>query len=529
VAVAAYGRPRDLASSLGHNGRVRRRVVYTSALTLVATVSGCWMFNSLGDFPSPDSGVTDVNDAARDAHDTGRDTGPTPDTGSTHDGHGPCDGGTPKDGPTDAAVIVEAAFYVSTTGSDEDGSAGTLAHPFATLGRAQIAMQESSTIKTTYVRAGSYTLPTVECGDSTCGLSLIGADDGETWSYYPPDGVDSADFTGGSTAADSGLATDIGVGANDITINGLSIHDFQYAGIGSGGGASNLIVENCLIFNGTYQSGDQDPGGISCYGCKNTTISHNVIHDIAQFGVFMGNVNGDISGLLVTGNVLYSTCQDIPSCGALTVDDATATATKIRLTNNFVRDGNTFTSAEPGQGAAAVRVADCASNVTVSGNVFTGKNGGTAVLVQGGSQVHMLSNLTDLSTFQGSIAAFETWTGSGCSTGMMIGNEYENSIVIGEGGGGNYPLLAGSPMNAPTIEGNAYFSYGGTAIGTGMGTYTDSDPVTEDPQISGWTYDIACDSPVFKSPVDFTPLRGDWGPPGYMIPETGTPPSSPTK
>jgi hypothetical protein len=520
---------RDHASSLGHNGKVQRRGIFTCALTLVAAVSGCWMFGSLGDFPPPDSGVSDAGGDGRDTggdtgRDTGRDTGPTPDTGVAHDGHGGCDGGTPTDGSTDAVVIVEAAFYVSTTGSDEDASPGTKAAPFATLGRAQLAMQGSSTIKTTYIRAGSYTLPTLDCGGgSSCGLNLTGTDDGETWSYYPPDGVDTADFTGGSTDAGTGLITAISVAAKNVTIDGLSIHNFLYAGIGSAGGTSALTVENCLIYNGFYWDGDQDPGGISCYGCDSTTISHNVVHDIAQFGIFMDNVNGDISNLLVTGNVIYNTCNGIASCGALVVDDSTSSATNIQLTNNYIHDGNVLASVGSGFGSALI-AADCASNVTATGNVFSGRSGANTVLVHGGSNVHLFGNLTDLSTFQASIAAFQTSTG--CDT--MSGNEYEHNIIIGEGGGGGYPLLSGSPMNTPTITDNAYFSYdGGATIGTGKAPYEDSDPVTENPQISGWTYDIACGSPVFKSPVDFTALVGGWGPPGYVLLTTGTPPSCP--
>jgi hypothetical protein len=479
------------------------------------------MFSALGDFPAPDSG-SERGDAG---HDAGRDAAHARDSGSDRAAH-PCGDRAADGGTTDGGgVTIVPAFYVSTTGND--GQPGTLLKPFATLAAAQSAMQASSTLKTTYIRAGSYTLPTLDCGGPTCGLNLTTADDGETWSYYPPDGVDSADFTGGSTDGGNGLITAINIGANHVTINGLSIHNFRYAGIGSGGGTGALTVENCLIYDGYSVNGDQDPGGISCYGCNNTKISHNVIHDIGQFGISMVNVNGDISNLLVTGNVLYNTCTGIDSCGALTVDDSMATATNIRLTNNYIHDGNTFATPGSGRGSA-LYAADCVSNVTASGNVFTGRNGANTILVQGGSNLHLLGNLTDLSTYQASIAAFQTWTAPGCSSGTMSGNEYENSIIIGEGGGGNYPLVGGSPVNTPTIKDNAYYSYdGGTAIGFGTGAYADSDPVGEDPQISGWRYDIACRSPVFDSPVVFTALVGGWGPPGYMLPETGTAPSCP--
>jgi hypothetical protein len=503
-----------------HNGRVPRRVAFSCALILVAAVSGCWMFGALGDFP--DSGTGRDAESGTD-HDTGQDGGRPRDTGPAHDA---LDENKSKDGPTDAGFVIVPAFYVSTKGND--GNDGSVMAPFATLGKAQTAMQESSSIKTTYIRAGSYALPNLDCGGQSCGLNLLsGTDDGETWSYYPPDGVDSADFTGGSTDGGNGLITAINVGAQRVTINGLSIHDFRYAGIGSGGGTGNLTVENCIIYNGYYSNGDQDPGGFSCYGCSNTTLSHNVIHDIGQFGIYVAEVNGDISNLLVTGNVIYNTCEQVKPCGALTVDDSKAVATNIQLTNNYIHDGNTLAPPGSSEGSALL-AADCVSNVTASGNVFTGRNGANTIQVQGGSNVHLIGNLTDLTSYQANIAGFQAWTASGCASGQMIGNEYENSIIIGEGGGGGYTLLGGTPVNSPTIKNNDYYAYdGGAAIGSGTGAYGDSDPVSEDPRISGWAYGIASSSPVFKPPVSFMALVGGWGPPGYVLPETGTPPSSP--
>lgn len=439
------------------------------------------------------------------------------------------DAAAPDAATSDAAdggtVMIVPAFYVSTTGSD--GNAGTLAAPFASLAKAQGAMQASSSIKTTYIRAGSYTLPTIaSCGGSSCGLNLTGADDGETWSYYPPDGVDSADLSGGSTSSTTGLVVAVSIGANNITIDGLSIHDFEYAGISSGGGVNNLLVQNSLIFNGYYASGSSNPGGISCYGCANTTISHNVIHDMAMFGVSISNVNGNISNLLVTGNVVYNTCTQIADCGALYVQDTTATATNIQLTDNYIHDGNTFATLGSGYGSA-LYADDCTSNVTESGNVLTGRNGANTTMVHGGSNIHQLGNLTDLATFAQHVATFQTSGVAGCASATMSGNEYEHNVVIGAGGGGGYSLLSGSPQHTPTITDNDYYSYGSSSISSGSGSYSDSAPSQVNPQLSGWTYTVAAGSPVLASPVSFPPLVGGWGPPGYVLPETGTAPSSP--
>jgi hypothetical protein len=455
-------------------------------------------------------------------------SGVTSSCGLDMDAGGSTDAAPPKDSAavdTGMGVPIVTAFYVATTG--KDSNAGTESAPFATLGKAQSAMQASSTIKTTYVRAGSYMLPTLDCGSgTTCGLNLGSGDDGETWSYYPPDGVNSADFSGGATSSGGGLVIAVSVGASNITINGLAIHDFQYAGIGSGGGANHLTVENCDIYNGYTATNSSNPGGISCYGCGNALISHNVIHDMAMFGVSMSNVNGDISNLLVTGNVVYNTCTANADCGALYVQDTKAIATSLQFTNNYIHDGNTFAGLGSGYGCA-LYADDCTSNVTESGNVITGRNGANTIMVHGGSNNHQTGNLTDLATFGQHVATFQTSGVSGCSSATMSGNEYENNIVIGAGGGGGFALLSGSPKNTPVIKNNDYYSYGSAAISSGSGAYADSSPVDVKPQVSGWSYDIASGSPVLSAPVSFPPLVGGWGPPGYVLLETGTPPSSP--
>jgi parallel beta-helix repeat protein len=69
---------------------------------------------------------------------------------------------------------VQSTFYVATSGSDQ--SDGSAAAPFATLQRAQIAMQ-SSAIKVAQIESGSYYLPEP--------LILTDADAGETWEAAP--------------------------------------------------------------------------------------------------------------------------------------------------------------------------------------------------------------------------------------------------------------------------------------------------------------------------------------------------------
>lgn len=495
---------------------------------VVALLAGCGS-SSAGGAPSGGSDSGDEGEAATPGQDGGAEADASAgNDGATEAAPAGGDAGTSSDGAAGdggTTVPIVPAFYVAKNGNDSND--GSLASPFATLGRAQTAMQGSATLKTTYVRAGSYALPTIaSCGGSTCGLNLVAADDGETWSYYPPDGVDSADLSGGSTGNGTGLVVAVYVGASHVTFNGLSIHDFQYAGINSQGGTDHLVVENCVIFNGYSQSNASNAGGVSCYGCSNAIISHNVIHDIAQLGVSMSNVNGDISNLLVTGNVLYNTCNANADCGAIYVQDTKAVATNIQLTNNYVHDGNTFAGLGSNYGCA-LYADDCTSNVTMSGNVLTGRNGSNTTMVHGGSNVHQIGNLTDLASYQQHVAVFQTSSASGCASAVMSGNEYTSSVIIGQGGGGGYALLSGNPMNTPTIANNDYYNYGGASISPGSGSYGDTAPASVNPQLSGWAYTMSATSPVLAAPVHFPKLVGGWGPPGYVLPESGTAPSCP--
>lgn len=426
--------------------------------------------------------------------------------------------------PTSAVVLL--AFYVATTGNDSN--AGTVGAPFLTLHKAQLAMQGGST-KATYIRAGTYTMPTVtNCGGqgTTCGLDLEGsADNGETWSYYPPDGVDSAILDCGSTSSSTGLYDCIYHSVTTLTINGLTIKKFKYGGVDSSGGSSNVTLTNNIITNGYTPGGSGNPGAITCYGCGTFTITNNVIHDIAAFGISVVNVNGSISNLNVANNVVYLTCTATSDCGGIYAQDTTATATNLKWTNNFVRDANAFATHGSGFGAG-LYADDCLSNLTATGNIVMGNFGSQGTLTHGGNTDHFNGNIIDLTSFAQTIAAYQTSSQTGCSAGTMSGNQFEHNVVIGGGGGGGYNLLSGSPGNSPTITNNDYHNYAGSAI-SHTGNYTDASPSSQDPSLSSWVYIMSPTSLVLSAPVSFPAIVGGWGPPGYAIPETGTLPSYP--
>lgn len=429
--------------------------------------------------------------------------------------------------------VPAPAFYVSTTGNDSN--AGTLAAPFATLHQCKLAMEGSSTKKTCYIRAGSYTPAAADAsicgGTTTCAVSLGSAsDNGQTWSYYPPDGVNSADISGGSTSSTTGLFDVFFIfNSTGVTINGLKIHNFEYAGIHSGGGNHTATIINNEVYNGFCAgttgncTGHANASGIVCYGCVNAAVKNNYVHDIASFGIAFTNVNGDISNLSIDNNVVKNACTGLADCGAVYVQDTAATATNISITNNYIHDGAVTGGTNLG---SAIYLDDCTSNATVAGNVVAGNSGGNTLHLHGGSYNVFDDNLIDLSTGGKKALALQTSSGSGCSAGTMSGNHFEHNILISGGGGGGFNVLSGSPVNAPTIANNDYWNYAGSAI-SHTGSYTDTSPQSQDPKLTCWTYRIDPTSAVLGSPVSFTGLPNAWGPPGFAIPHTGTVPSSP--
>ena len=431
-----------------------------------------------------------------------------------------------------------AAFFVSPTGSDATGD-GTISKPFATLGKAQAAMRLSST-KTTYIRGGHYSLPSVTQNGVTYGLYLTSADSGETWSYYPADGYNSAILDGGSTGANTGIQELITIdGASNVTVNGLQLQHFRWVGIGLHGGggfyqlfpsgsgqASSNTITNNLVHDGSY---DLSPifgyGGGGFYGegkTPNTTITNNAFYNIAAFGIEaqVGNAGqgGSIDSLLIANNAVLSTCQLENDCGGIYVQDKNTTSTGIKLDNNFVRDVGY--NAYP---ARSIYLDDGVSGASVTHNVVAAGLYVWAFTIHGGRNDTLSSNIVDLGG--GNNREILLYEGDGLTD--MKGNVMSSNVVISGGGGGGFE---GNSFNAqPTIANNAYHNYSGATIYSGgyKGLNGDGTPASLDPQLTCWAYKMAAGSPVYNAPVSFDSVPGGWGPPGYSIPQTGTPPSQP--
>jgi hypothetical protein len=260
-------------------------------------------------------------------------TGALVDSGSAN-----CGGGN----VTKAATgIITNAYYVSPSGSD--ANAGTLVAPFLTLGKCQTAMQ-GGTNKTCYLRAGTYSL-------GTGGLSFGASDANETWSYYPPDGVNSAILNGSSL---TGIGWTIGTAASQMTMNGLSwwnptaqITAYSQSNntiwinnLFDGGGASTFIQldfygNNLLIANNTFQNSGSGSGAFGLYGnatgVTHSVIKYNTMQCLNGFGMELtAPAAGAGSNVHASNIIAYNTVYGIghiggapPGCGTNQNDSGT--------------------------------------------------------------------------------------------------------------------------------------------------------------------------------------------------------------
>ena len=418
---------------------------------------------------------------------------------------------------------IVPAYYVSTTGSDSNP--GTLAAPFLTFTKAQQAMQTSN-IKTTYILPGTYS-PGVSAYSSngSVALDLTSADSGETWSYYPPDGYGSAQITGGGT-----ISTFMEInGATGVGVNGLDISNFTSVGIYATNGGSNATIINNVVH-------DMPQLGIAINdegaAVNDTLISNNYLYNIGSNGISIYSIYGNgsndntINNNIIVNAASTTAANGYADAGSIYAQDLNST----KSTGNIIEDN--YIDESHGM---AVYLDDGASNFTVTGNILDpGASAFALVQIHGGENNVFSGNIGDISS--GLLEGFVFYQQSGNSDGAtgMTGNVWENNILVGDialSGGIGY--VGGLDPPAPlTIADNDYWNYGSggdlVSIGNG-GAGSDTDPTYEDPQLSGWTYDISGGSPVFGLPVNFPSITSDGGPPGlaWMPVAVGTPLSPP--
>jgi len=456
---------------------------------------------------------------------------------------------------------VVPAYYVSADGNDSNS--GSLAAPFATLAKAQEVM-ESSTIKTTYIRAGQY--PT------TSTFTLTAADSGTTWQYYPSDGPGTAVFDGGAHGTLVGWMID---GGSNITINGLKMTNFIWSGIIVHGGGRDTrnsctphivgaATENQIINNeisGTSGIGDVTVGqtcngvAIDVEGLVNdTVVANNYVHDNNCRGIDLRNTDlisgavGDFSGSVVKNNALLNNMLTASDGAAIYVWNPNSfKSSQWTVTNNFIRDYSS-TSNSGHAGHALYCDYEC-SNGTWTFNVITGSSNAVAFITNDGKNNAFQYNVFDLNS-QNLTAVWMTESFDIHHQGTP-GNVWKNNIIIAKSPalpevtgtglslGTNYSAQNnGSPAPnpvAPAYGSNYYVQLdtNGPEYNAGTSAFGFSDnsnPTFTTSSAFGlqcWDYELVAGSPVTQAPVSFPGLPGGWGPPGFTIPHTGTAPSIP--
>jgi hypothetical protein len=465
-----------------------------------------------------------------------------------------------------ASTTPAPGFYVSTNGSDSN--AGTAQAPFATLTKCKSALRSSSTQKTCYVGAGIYHPPQDGTGCSTNGsaLYLTSQDAGETWSYNPADGYDTAVIDGGSNGSGSGLDNGICMEGPNITIDGLQLQHFQSSFIKTM--ATNTTITNNIVHDSYNQP------FVAAIKLDTITqgshVTHNVIYNVASNGISAHSCNGGyggcsqgISNNVVAYNVVYNYCYNDYDCGAIEFQDYDRPrSTNILAAYNYVRDGDLIGPGGPVNdgggigGGRALYMDDGTSNVTYQGNIVTGKNN-ICVQIHGGSNDTYKNNICDIQTPASNQNVGNTGTSilyyqnSPVGNGMT-GNHADNNIIIGNDPHGGYGYDGdNSAPTRPEVSNSAYHNYvtgpsgscypgginscgsaGSDSSPQNIGTLFNPCPTDgADP----WSFELNSSSPALSSPVSFLQPANDrsvawghpgfWGPPGYNIAHSGNAPS----
>jgi hypothetical protein len=258
----------------------------------------------------------------------------------------------------------------------------------------------------------------------------------------------------------------------------------------------------------------------------------------ADTNLCAGGLSSGISNNIVSGNVVLNVCtwpaapggndQDGGDCGGIYIDDRTMASTNIKITNNFVRDVNAVSNGARDWGnccAFGIYLDDGTSQSTVTGNVVTGLVT-SCFMIHGGENNVLSGNLCDIGSAGTQQILFAQQSAPAQHT-AMTGNVFQHNLVVGGSSGpGLGYVFGGTPIVPLTIAHNAYYNYVGSSINYSGTAGTDASPIYENPMLTGWTYTLAGNSPVYATPISFPSLPASWGPPGFVVPQNGTPPSS---
>jgi len=412
----------------------------------------------------------------------------------------------------DPAEAGKGAFYVSPAGND--GGPGSRAQPFATIGRAQAAM-EAGPYRATVIESGTYELPST--------LALTEADSGE---IYVAAAGEQPVIEGSSTVSTlvslqgaSGITfkhltfANSGASGNALFLsgsNGNTIVANQFVNDGTAlvlaaGSSSNLVSGNTFLnsalsaveakdgsnsnlFDSNLINGTGAPdtfgGGFYLHGVNTNTISHNLVENTAGMGI--GVLNWDDTtiniGNVVTENIVRYTDTISTDSGAIYVLGRSQANTQMVISNNLIEY-----SGSPLVHSVGVYLDDSTSGATVTGNILRDM-GSDSIQIHGGSYNTIRNNIVDLGSGSPSGVLFQAAPANTNPNNAQIDNVVTQNIFYSSSTAPKiyYWIDGGSP----TITGNLYFNTTGTPMTT--------SPPTQDT------------NPFFGNPLFMNPAKCDY-------------------
>ena len=276
---------------------------------------------------------------------------------------------------------------------------------------------------------------------------------------------------------------------------------------------TGITIENCNIGDSTA-TGTWQSGAVFIDNVNGITISHNYIHDVQSEGIALFAFNGGdvLDNVSVTGNVVLDAVQGMTDGGGIYVSDHGGYhGTNTSITDNYVAG---YRSASASR-AAGIYLDDSASYWQVTGNVIGPPNPASptssasdyAVEVNNGIYNQIQNNIIDLGT-TGNVYDVLWFYGDNQTTSLtgpnQTGETFTNNIVLMDFAGADNPTEHGAyaffensgNAGSYTIDDNIYYNYAGGQVKTSGTMVGDSNPIVENPQLSGWSYQIASTSPV---------------------------------
>jgi hypothetical protein len=273
--------------------------------------------------------------------------------------------------PAFATSVSVPAFYVAPNG--KDSNTGTLAAPFLTLEKAKKAMRSSYTIKTTYLRAGTYS--------RTKELTLTSVDNKETWATYPGDANNSAVLMYKGAGF---LLIHITPGGSNITISNLTLD----GGTSGGAGVSSAAVfvegnSKSIYVTGNKFVNNSNQGDLFVYNSDSIYFQGNTSGPNEYQPVSAHITDGTThNGLFMTDNSIYGFSR---MGFELTVDSTAGGWGGTHIDRNII---GPFGSLTTGDSPFAISfVANVAGGVNTCGTVWGNTIKGTSGNAQWGLEI----------------------------------------------------------------------------------------------------------------------------------------------